>query len=181
MDGPEALRRAHDAHYRERDVARAWSEYERALAGFERAGDATAAAEVVTELANLRLEQGWWSEAVALVHDAKVRAARAGSTALGVRLETMTGEIALRTGDREAAARSFARAIDAARRTGHELGAVLMFGARVVQDEGRLDEAAELLDEAIEVLRASGDSRRATLARLRRGLVALEQGGDALA
>ena len=180
MDGTDALDRARRAHYRDRDVARAWVEYERALACFDATGDGVSAAEVVGELANLRLEQGWWSEAIALVHEAKQRAARAGATALGVRLDTMTGEIALRSGDRDAAERASARAVETARRTGHELGAALMTAARVAQDDRRLDHAARLLDEAVAALERSGDARRATLARLRRGLVALEQGVDAL-
>jgi tetratricopeptide (TPR) repeat protein len=182
MSGHELLAAARRTHYGDRDVARASAEYERALEHCDRSGDAAVGAAVATELANLRIEQGWWSEAVALVHDAKQRAARAPDTTLGVRLDTMTGEIALRSGDRDGARRAFARAIATARRTGHDLGRALAAGARVAQDDDRLDDAARMFDEAIAEFERDGDRRSVTLARFRRGLVALERRAtDALA
>jgi predicted negative regulator of RcsB-dependent stress response len=174
--GRELLALARKAHYRERDVSAAWTLYERALGALDHEGDEVGAVDVLRSLADLRTEQGWWSEAVALVHEARQRAAHGHVDGFAVVLDAITGEIALRSGDRDGASRAFARALATAEVTGQDLGRVLMHSARTFQDDGDLDEATRRLERSVVELERTGDARRASLARIRLGLVEIERG-----
>src|SRR5512144_1324661 len=132
--GRELLARARKAHHQDRDVSAAWTLYERALGALDHEADEAGAVDVLRSLAELRTEQGWWSEAVALVHEARQRAARGQLGGFSVVLDSITGEIALRSGDRDGASRAFARALAAAEVSQQDLGRVLMHSARTFQD-----------------------------------------------
>jgi len=173
--GHELLARARNDHYVTRDVAAAWNLYEQALEAFDRDGDEAGAVAVLSGLAQLRTEQGWWTDAVALVHEARARAMRSQLEGLAIELDSITGEIALRSGDGAGAARIFARALAAAAGT-RALGGVLMRSARTFQDDGDFDEAARRLERAGVEFERIGDPRRASLARTRLALIAIERG-----
>jgi hypothetical protein len=172
--GREELERARRAH-RDRDLVAAALSYEAAAAAFGNEGNSLGAAETLLDLANLRLEQGWLADATGLIAEARARVRPAIPVAVEIRFEALLGEIALRSGDRDRARRAAVRGLRLAKKSGASAGQLMTMAARVAQDDGQLDEAAERLERAADELERAGDQRRANLARTRLALVRIEQ------
>lgn len=170
-----------EVHYVERDNERAALAYDHEATRCEQERDLRGAAAAWNGLGNLRLEQGWMSDAAVLFADARALAEQADAPDLVVLTTIGLGEVAFRSGDLARASTYFTRSLSDARATGHHLGIALLLAARLSQDSGDFETAETMMKEAEAELLRAGDLRRVLMARVRTAVLDLERGEHARA